>query len=179
MRSKRKNGFCFAYDVKETADKGLGVFSAEKIEQGSIVWRHVPGQYTVYDEQAFRTAIENMSHDDVVYELTHVFGLEDFPECLIRVHDDGVLMNHSSHANLATNLAGSAQATPDATSPQSIQDVTRALLDDRYALVATRHIEDGEELTTDYVSETGVADPVFYDVLYKEYEVKEDYLNDS
>jgi hypothetical protein len=178
MSTEKKNGFCFAYEVKETADKGLGVFAAEKIEQGSIVWRHVSGQYTVYDEHTFKIAIEKMSHGEVVYELTHVFGLEELPGCLIRVHDDGVLMNHSNNANLATNNAGAVEKTFDVTSPQYLRDVTRALLDVRYALVATRNIETGEEFTNDYVAEEGVADPPFYDVLYEQYGVSEDYLED-
>jgi hypothetical protein len=174
MTTDRKNGFCFAYVVRESVDKGLGVFAAETIKRGSIVWRHVPGQYTVYDEQTFRAAIERMSHDDVVYELTHVFGLTELPGCLIRIHDEGVLINHSSNANLATNNTVAIEAALDATSIHYIQNATKALLDVRYASVATRDIKIGEEFTIDYSTE--VDDPSFYEVLYEQYGVSEDYL---
>ena len=136
-----KNGFCFPYVVKKTTDKGLGVFAGATIKQGSIVWRHVPGQYIVYDEQTFKAAIKKMVHADVVYELTHVFGLKDMPGCLIRVFDDGVLINHSSDANLATNNTAAIGTSLDVTSIHYIQNVTKALLEDRYALIATRDIE--------------------------------------
>lgn len=153
MTTEKLNGFCFPFEVKETADKGLGVFAAETIKQGSIVWRHVPGQYTVYDEPMFKAAIDNMTHDEVVYELTHVFGLKEIRDCLIRVHDEGVLINHSSSANLATNNTEPMENPFDTTSDHYIHVVTKALLTDRYALEATRDIEMGEEFTNDYAAE--------------------------
>ena len=51
----------------------------------------------------FQYKIEKLSNTEVIYELTHVFGLKEYPDCLIRVFDDGVLINHSRNANLATN----------------------------------------------------------------------------
>ena len=95
----RETGFRFQYSVEKTEDKGLGVFAREPIKKGSIVWRHVPGLFVVYDEHSFRAKIEKMPPADVVYELTHVHGLEDFPGCLIRALDDGVLINHSSESD--------------------------------------------------------------------------------
>ena len=175
METDKKNGFCFSYVVKKTPDKGLGVFAGETIEQGSIVWRHVPGQYTVYDEQAFKAAIEKMERAEVVYELTHVFGLKELPGCLIRIYDDGVLINHSSNANLATNNATAVETSLDVTSVDYVQDVTKALLDVRFALVATRDIEIGEEFTNDYAAD--VFDPPFYDDLCEHYGVSESYLD--
>ena len=160
--------------IKRTDDKALGVFAGKAIEQGSIVWHHVPGQYVVYDEQTFRAVIAKMSHAEVVYELTHVFGLQEFSGCLIRILDDGVLINHSSNANLATNRGVASHTSPDVTSPLNLRNVTEALLDDRYALVATRDIEKGEEFTNDYAAE--VVDPPYYDVLYEQYGVTEDFL---
>jgi hypothetical protein len=151
VTAKAQQGFCFPHEVRETQDKGLGVFACAAIRKGSIVWRHVPGRYTVYDEPTFRAAIKDMTHADIVHELTHVFGLREFPGCLIRVHDDGVLINHSDKANLATNNSA-----------------------DRYALVATRDIAEGEELTNDYAGD--VVDPPFYDALCEAYGVDEDYL---
>lgn len=171
--TNKNNGFCFPYAVKKTTDKGFGVFAAEAISQGSIVWRHVPGQYIVYDEQSFNAAIGKMLHADIVYELTHVFGLKDLPGCLIRVLDDSVLINHSSDANLATNNAAAIGTSLDVTSIHYIQNVTKALLDVRYGLVATRDIEIGEEFSNDYVSDT--FDPPFYNILCERYGVSENY----
>ena len=94
----KKNGFHFPYMIEETTDKGLGVFAGKAIRQGSIVWRHVPGQYVVYDEQTFKALIAKMSRADVVYQLTHVFGLKDFHGVLIRILDGGALINHSRKA---------------------------------------------------------------------------------
>ena len=172
----KKNGFHFPYMIEETTDKGLGVFAGKAIRQGSIVWRHVPGQYVVYDEQTFKALVAKMSRADVVYQLTHVFGLKDFPGCLIRVLDDGALINHSSNANLATNNTVADHEPSDETSPRYLRNVAEALLDERYALVATRDIEKGEEFTNDYVAD--VLDPPYYDVLFEQYGVDEDYLND-
>ena len=176
MATDKKNGFCFRYETRKTTDKGLGVFACETIKQGSIVWRHVPGQYTVYDEPLFKAAIENMTHDEVVYELTHVFGLGELPGCLIRVYDEGVLINHSSNANLATNNTATIERSLDAESDHYIQNVTKVLLADRYALVATRDIETGEEFTNDYAVDG--EEPPFYDILHEQYEVDESYLDD-
>ena len=175
--SDKKDGFCFSYVVKETPDKGLGVFAGETIKQGSIVWRHVPGQYIVYDEQTFKEVIAKMTHAEVVYELTHVFGLSDFPNIVIRVFDAGVLFNHSSDHNLITNNKPEIETSLDETSIHYIQEVTKALLDDRYAMIATRDIEIGEEFTNDYSAE--VDDPPFFDIIYDQYDIDDSYLNDG
>ena len=169
-----KTGFCFQYGVEKTEDKGLGVFARESIKKGSVVWRHVPGVFVVYDEHSFKVMIAKMSHEEVVYELTHVFGLEDFPGCLIRVHDDGVLINHSSDPTLVTNNAAPASPSFDVNSRRYLHKVTEALHDDRYSLVATRDIESGEEFTNDYSVED--ACPPYYDNLYEQYGVCEDFL---
>ncbi len=172
--TEKKNGFCFRYAVRKTPDKGLGVFAVEQIKKRSIVWRHVPGQYIVYDEPTFKAAIKDLAHADVVYELTHVFGLKELPGCLIRILDDSVLINHSSNANLATNNAEAIGTVIDVASAHYIQNVTKALLDVRYALVATRNIEIGEEFSNNYMAE--VADPPFYHTLCEHYGVSGDYL---
>jgi SET domain-containing protein len=174
VTAKAQQGFCFPHEVRETQDKGLGVFACAAIRKGSIVWRHVPGRYTVYDEPTFRAAIKDMTHADIVHELTHVFGLREFPGCLIRVHDDGVLINHSDKANLATNNSAPIALSLDPASSRYLHEVTEALRDDRYALVATRDIAEGEELTNDYAGD--VVDPPFYDALCEAYGVDEDYL---
>lgn len=173
----REIGFRFLYSVEKTEDRGLGVFAREAIKKGSIVWRYIPGLYVVYDEASFRAMIENMPPADVVDELTHVYGLaDDFPGCLIRVFDDGVLMNHSDSANLVTNNTAPAKLLLDIHSHQYLDKVAEALLDDRYALVATRDIETGEEFTNDYLAEA--AEPPYYNDLYEQYGVREDFLDD-
>jgi hypothetical protein len=172
----RETGFRFRYSVEKTADKGLGVFAREPIKKGSIVWRHVPGTFVVYDEHSFRAKIEKMLPADVVYELTHAHALEDFPGCLIRALDDGRLINHSSDPNLVTNNAAPAGASFDVNSRQYLQKVAEAVVDDRYSLVATRDIEIGEEFTNDYAAED--ACPAYWDALCEQYGVREDYLDD-
>ena len=171
-----ETGFRFQYRVKRTEDKGLGVFARESIKKGSIVWRHVPGIFVVYDEHLFGAKIEKMTPAEVVYELTHVHAFEDFPGCLIRALDDGILINHSSNPNLATNKSAPASRSLNLDSPQYLQRVTEALLDDRYSLIATRDIEIGEELTNDYAADDDC--PPFYDSLYEQFGIREDFLDD-
>ena len=172
----RETGFCFEYSVEETEDKGLGVFAREAIRKGSVVWRHVPGVFVVYDEVSFRAKIAKMSPADVVYELTHVHAFEEFPGCLIRALDDGILINHSYEPNLFTNKSAPARTSFDVNSRQYLLKVAEALVDDRYSLVATRDIEIGEELANDYSADDDC--PPYYDDLYQQYGVHEDFLDD-
>ena len=177
MVGAQKSGFCFLHEIKMTANKGRGVFACEPIKQGSIAWRHIPGQYTVFNEATFKAAIETMTHEDVVYELTHVFKLPEMPDCLIRVYDGCELINHAGHANLITNNTPAIESPFDTGSDQYVQNVTQALLADRYAVVATRDIDKGEEFTMDYFA-SGIDDPDFYGTLYEQYGVTETYLDD-
>jgi len=172
----RETGFCFQYSVEKTEDMGMGVVAREPIKKGSVVWRHVPGVFVVYDEHSFRAKIEKMPPTDVVYELTHVFGLEDFPGCLILAFDDGALINHSTDPTLVTNNAAPSSTSFNVNSRQYLNKVAGALLDDRYSLVATRDIEIGEEFTNDYSTEDDC--PPYYDVLCEQYGVCEDFLDD-
>lgn len=174
MRDK-PNGFQFQYGIEKTEEKGLGIVAKETIPKGSIVWRHVPGVYEVYDEAAFRAKIEKMPDAGVVYELTHVHAFEEFPGCIIRALDDGILINHSQRPTLATNKVEIAALGLDPTAPDYLQSVADALLDDRYSLIATRDIDAGEELANDYAQDDEC--PPFFDALYEQYEVKDDYLD--
>ena len=169
-------GFRFLYSVEKTADKGLGVFAREPIKKGNVVWRHVPGVFVVYDEHSFRAKIDKMSPAEVVYELTHVHAFEDFPDCLIRALDDGILINHSSDPNLFTNNAAPAKTSIDVNSGQYLRKVTEALFNDRFSLVAARDIAIGEELVNDYNADDDC--PPYYDALYEQYGVCEGFLND-
>lgn len=170
----KTNGFCVPYLVQDTGDKGLGVFARAAIAKGTLVWRHVPGQYVVFDEPAFRAALKDMTQADAAYELTHVFGMKELPNCLIRILDDGVLINHASAANVETNRSAPMGCVLDITSGTYVHDATKALQEDRFALIATRDIEAGEELLNDYGAE--VSDPPFYHELCAHYGVHEDYL---
>ena len=172
--NSRKDGFLYAYSIKETPNKGRGVFAAEPIKEGSLVWRHVPGQYAVYNEISFNALIAKMTPDQVIYELTHVFGLADFPNCLIRVFDAGVLFNHASNANLMTNNTPDNPAPLDPGAPGYLDDVAAALLGDRYAMIATRDIEAGEEFTNNYLLEE--SDPPFFEAIYDQYDIDDSYL---
>jgi hypothetical protein len=173
----KRDGFQYAYSIRETLDKGLGVFSEEAIKKGNIVWRHVPGQYAVYDEQAFKALISDVTHAETVYELTHAFGLPDFPNCVIRVFDAGVLFNHSSNHNLTTNNASENDSPLDATSSQYTERVTQALLSDRYAMIAIRDIQVGEEFTNNYALEVG--DPPFFEAIYDRYDIDDSYMDNA
>ena len=62
-------------------------------------------------------------------------------------------------------------------SPHYLHNVTDNLLSDRYALIAIHDIEKGEEFTNDYAADT--FDPPYYDALYEQYGVIENYLDDD
>ncbi|MGI9200263.1 MAG: SET domain-containing protein-lysine N-methyltransferase [Woeseiaceae bacterium] len=170
-------GFRFQHSVEQTQDKGLGVFARESIKKGSVVWRHVPGAFLVFDEQSFGAKIELMQSDEVVYELLHVHAFEEFPGCLIRALDGGALINHTSDPNLSTRKSKVASLSLDVGSARYLDDVADELFDDRYSLVAIRDIEIGEELAYDYMTDDNF--PPYYDALYEQYGISEDYLNDG
>lgn len=89
MASNGNSGFCVPYTVRDTPDKGRGVFADAPIRKGTIVWRHVRGQYAVYDERSLNEFLAKLSRSEVVYELEHMFGLPEFSGYIIRVFDDG------------------------------------------------------------------------------------------
>jgi hypothetical protein len=117
-----------------------------------------------------------MTPSEVVYELTHVHAFEEFPGCLIRAVDGGELINHSSDPNLATNKSAPDRPRFDVDFPEHLKKVAAALFDDRYSLVATRDIEEGEELLVNYNADDN--SPPYYDTLYEQFGIREDYLND-
>ncbi|MGI9352393.1 MAG: SET domain-containing protein-lysine N-methyltransferase [Rhizobiaceae bacterium] len=174
MDMQTQSGFCYSYEVRKTPEKGLGVFATESVEKGQIVWRYVPGRYLVFDEQMFEKAIRALPCEKAVYELTHSFGIPDFPASIVRILDEGVLINHSDNANLATNFGVPLSAQLDVSSRSYLRNVSEALLQDRFTLIATRDIQSGEEFTNNYFED--VLDPPFYLRLCDEYDVKEKYL---
>lgn len=168
------SGFCVPYAVRETPDKGQGVFATAAIAKGTIVWRHIAAQLSVYDEHSFTQMLAGLSHDDAVYELTHMFGLADWPDVVIRVHDAGALINHDPCPNLITRTHLLGPPPPAMATLTDPEEIAAALLDDRYALVATRDIAAGEEFSKDYDAE--VADPPFFEAAYQSYGIEDDYL---
>jgi SET domain-containing protein len=174
MASNDNTGFCVPYTVRITPDKGRGVFADEPIRKGTILWRFVRGQYAVYDERSLKEFLAKLSRSAVVYELTHMFGTPEFPGYIIRVFDDGVLINHSRQPTVVVNSASGDDEIPYNTSVQDLQDVEDALLNDRFALIATRDLKVGDELTHDY--NIGVEDPSYYDALCEQYNVSEPWL---
>jgi SET domain-containing protein len=171
MASTENPGLCIPYTIRVTPEKGRGVFADAAIRKGMFVWRHAPGQYAVYDEQSLADILVDSSDSEAAYELAHMFGLAEFPGYMIRVFDDGVLINHSAEPTLMMNRDAGAAAVPSVASAQEVVD---ALLDDRFALVAARDMEVGDELTHDYNAD--VDDPPYYDDLCKQYGVTWDWL---
>ena len=109
---------------------------------------------------------QNVAQRDAVYELTHMFGIPEFPGYMIRVLDDGVLINHSRQPTTVMNHGSRENEVPYVNSAQGVAD---ALLKDRFSMIATRNLEVGEELTHDYT--IGLEDPPYYDALCEQYDV--------
>jgi SET domain-containing protein len=174
MENQMRSGFRFRHEVRDSPGKGLGVFALETIPKGQIVWQFIPGQFEVYDERAFRSLIEPMNRDEAVYVFTHCFGFRDLPECVIRVLDDGALINHAAAGNLATGFDIPMRMKPDISSPAYLQQVGQALCEDRFAMLSSRVIAAGEEFTNNYSED--LSEPSFFNRLYEEYGVLEDYL---
>ena len=174
MAGKDNIGFCIPYTVRVKADKGRGVFADAPVRKGTLLWRHMRGQYAVYDERSLKEFLAKLSRSEVVYELEHLFGLPEFPGNVIRVFDDGVLINHSRQPTVALNNGCGDNVIPYNTAPQNVQDVADALLNDRFALIATQDLKDGDELTQDY--NIGIEDPMYYDALCEQYGLSEPWL---
>ena len=174
MASNDKNGFCVPYTVCDTPDKGRGVFAEAPIPKGTILWRFVRGQYAVYDEHSLKKFLATLSRSEVVYELDHMFGSPEFPGYIIRVFDDGVLINHSRQPNVVVNSDSGGDEIPYNTSVKDVQDVEDALLNDRFALIAAQDLKAGDELTHDY--NVGVEDPPYYDALREQYNMSDPWM---
>ncbi len=162
-------GFCIPHSVRETPGKGRGVFAEASIATGEIVWRHARGLFAVYDEASFKRLLARLSRREAVYELTHVYGLPEFPGYLVRAFDDSELFNHSRRPNTAMNNVVAGNLIPFVTAADNARAVEEALLDDRFAMVAVRNVSAGEELTQDY--RAGMEDPPYFTALCEQYGV--------
>jgi SET domain-containing protein len=171
MATRGNIGLCYPYTVRVTSDKGRGVFADAAIPKGATVWRHVPGQYAVYNERSFKQLLSKVSHRDALYVLEHVHSVAEFPGYIIRVFDDGVLINHSVQPTVMINPGSGGYEVPSVT---SAQDVVNALLDSHFSLIAARDLVIGDELTNDYNADP--EDPLYYDALCNQYGVSWEWL---
>ena len=159
-------GFCVPHTVRISPDKGWGVFADTGISKGSILWRHTRGRYEVFDERSLKKFLAKLSYSEIVYELTHMFGVPEFPDHVIRVLDDAELINHSRKPTAVINSLDGEYKTQHNV---SLEDVCDALLDDYFALIAIQDLEVGDELTLDYT--TGTKDAVYFNSLCEQYDL--------
>ena len=131
-------GLCIPYVVRATPNKGRGLFAEAAIPKGTTVWRHVAGQYAVYDERSLKALLSNMPNSEAVYVLEHIHCMPEFPDYMIWVLDDGELINHSEQPTLLTQTRPGYNEGSPAT---STKDVSIALLGDHFTLVAARDAE--------------------------------------
>jgi SET domain-containing protein len=157
------------YTVRHTHDKGRGVFTDETIPTGTVIWRHLPGHYFVDDEASLKARLNGLSDSETIDELIHMFGLPEFPGYIIRVTDDGQLINHSPQPGLVMNKDFGSAEIPYNIAANNVREVEEALLNDRFALIALRDMNAGEELTHNY--NEGIEDPPYYDALCEHYNV--------
>jgi SET domain-containing protein len=146
MGSNQNTGMCIPYTVRETPDKGRGVFADAAIPGGTTAWRHVAGQYAVFDERSLKALLSYLPDSEAVYVLTHIYSMPEFPRYMIWVFDDGVLINHSDQPTLVTHTR---PGYDEVSAASSTKDVSTALTGNHFTLVAARNIENGEELSLD------------------------------
>ena len=171
MISSDPRGLCIPYVVRTTPSKGRGLFADADIPEGTTVWRHVAGQYGVYDERSLKALLSYLPDTEAIYVLTHIHCMPEFPEYMIWVFDDGELINHSDQPTLLTQTQPGYDEVSAAT---STKDASTALLGNHFTLVAVRDIEEGEELTHDYNDDP--EDPQYYDTLCEQYGVTWEWL---
>ena len=167
----QNSGMCIPCSVRQTADKGLGIFAEAAVSKGSNIWRHRPGLYQVLDEKSLTKLLQKGSREDAIDLLTHIISIEEFPGYMIRLHDEGALINHADQPNVirahrAIDYRGPAVNTTE--------EVARALSDDHFRLVAVRDLAKGDELLMDYNIEPD--DPEYYEQACRRYEVTWDWL---
>ncbi|MEM1113046.1 MAG: SET domain-containing protein-lysine N-methyltransferase [Pseudomonadota bacterium] len=152
------SGSCVPCTVKASPGKGLGVFVNAAVPSGATVWRHQPGQYEVLNEASLLALLAEGSNEEAIYELTHITGIEEFPDYMVRYLDEGALINHADQANVARKYA--AESLPTLV-VSSVEEAMKALNSERFDLVATRDLVAGEELLMDYNAEPD--DPGYFD----------------
>ncbi len=171
MISCNTHGLCIPYVIRTTPNKGRGLFADTFIPEGTTVWRHVAGQYAVFDERSLRALLSNLPDNEAVYVLTHIHCMPEFPGYMVWVFDDGELINHSDQPTLLTHTR---PGYNEVSAAASTKEVSTALLGNHFTLVAARDIEEGEELSIDYNDDP--EDPQYYDTLCEQYGVTWEWL---
>ena len=164
MNNSDTNGLCIPYEVRTTPSKGRGLFANAAITKGTTVWRHIAGQYAVFDEPSLKALLSSIPDSEAVYVLEHIHCMAEFPDYMIWVFDDGELINHSGNPTLRKDTGLGFEGVSIASSSE---DVSRALLGNHFTLVATRNIAKGEELTLDYNEDPD--GPRYYDAFCEHY----------
>jgi SET domain-containing protein len=96
-------GMQIAYAVRDAEFEGKGLFSTEKIAQGTLIWRfRVGDNVTEYDEPAATKHLETLTMPEAKDFLDLTYGIRD-KLCFIR--DDGRFMNHSTQPNCITDMS--------------------------------------------------------------------------
>ena len=168
---KQNSGMCIPYTVRSTPDKGLGVFTDAEVYEGTTVWQYVPGQYQVLDEDTLASLLADCSREDAIDLLTHIISVEEFPAYMIRIFDDGALINHSARPNVKRKCSADDYQN---LSVNSVLDVSKALTDSHFSLVAASELAVGDELLMDYNAEPD--DPEYYEDACRRYGVTWEWL---
>jgi len=171
MSHSGTHGLCIPYVVRTAPNKGRGLFADAFIPGGTTVWRHVAGQYAVYDERSLKALLPCLPASEAVYVLTHIHCMPEYPDYMIWVFDDGELINHCDPPTLLTHTKPGYDQVQAATCTEA---VSAALLGNHFTLVAARDIEKGEELTLDYNDDP--EGPQYYETLCEQYDISWDWL---
>ena len=164
-----KNGFIIDYSVEEFPGMGKGIVVQQSVKQGETLWRHVSGQVRVFNQAELVSHLDQMSVEQARYELEHLYGLAEFPNHVIRIDDDGVLINHDDNPAALVRGHANIQGETPVTQETRSASVKSALVDTRYDIIASRDLEAGEQITLNY--NVGVVDPEFYESLCDQYGV--------
>lgn len=168
---ENNSGMCVPFSVRSTPDKGLGVFAEADVQAGTTVWRHVPGQYVVLDEESLTNLLASGSREDAVDVLTHIVSMAEFPGYMVRYFDEGALINHDEQPNvIRVGCPDVYQGLP----VTSANDVQKALTETHFDLVASRDLAVGDELLMDYNDEPD--DPKYYEEACRRYDVNWEWL---
>lgn len=118
------SGFQYKIYISETKEKGRGVFTAEFIPKGSLVWTLTNSNHKSFDYNELIEYIKDFDNDDKRFVLNHIYI---WKSKAILCTDQAEFVNHSSSPNLCESIS-----------------------DDRMGCWASRDIQPGEELLDSY-----------------------------